>query len=85
MSSEAGPSKRRRLLSTTELEDTAPEGSQLEDLAPDGSQLEDTAPEESTRQCSKCSYNLPISHFTSVQRPSKLTKACQRCHERRIY
>ncbi|KAG5989189.1 hypothetical protein E4U52_005845 [Claviceps spartinae] len=41
MSSEAGPSKRRRLLSTTELEDTAPEGSQLEDLAPEGS----------TRQC----------------------------------
>ncbi|KAG6063418.1 hypothetical protein E4U16_000901 [Claviceps sp. LM84 group G4] len=62
MSSEAGPSKRRRLLSTTEVEDTAPE--------------------ESTRRCSKCLHNLPMSHFTSVQRPTMLTKNCQRCRDR---
>ncbi|KAG5989757.1 hypothetical protein E4U52_005283 [Claviceps spartinae] len=66
----------------SELEDTAPKGSELEDTAPKGSELEDTAPEGSTQQCSRCLYDLPMSHFTSVQRPSMLTKACQRCRDR---
>ncbi|KAG6270548.1 hypothetical protein E4U47_003511 [Claviceps purpurea] len=59
MSNKAGPSKRRRLLPATELEDTASEGG--------------------TRQCSKCSHILPISHFASARRPSGHTKTCERC------
>ncbi|KAG6159506.1 hypothetical protein E4U37_003257 [Claviceps purpurea] len=35
----------------------------------------------STRQCARCSYILPVSHFASVRRPSALTKACARCRD----
>ncbi|KAG6120026.1 hypothetical protein E4U13_006992 [Claviceps humidiphila] len=66
----------------SELEDTAPKGSELENTAPEGNELEDIAPEGSTQQCTRCLYDLPMSHFTSVQRPSMLTKACQRCRDR---
>ncbi|KAG5963467.1 hypothetical protein E4U57_006199 [Claviceps arundinis] len=74
--------ERRRRLDRDDRAYTASEGSELEDTAPKGSELENTAPEGSTQQCTRCLYDLPMSHFTSVQRPSMLTKACQRCRDR---
>ncbi|KAG6311841.1 hypothetical protein E4U22_002358 [Claviceps purpurea] len=85
MSTEAGPSNRRRMLSDTEIDDTTSEASKRRRMPPP-TELDDTASEGSTRQssvgstrqCARCSYILPVSHFASVRRPSALTKACAR-------
>ncbi|KAG6260008.1 hypothetical protein E4U47_000766 [Claviceps purpurea] len=78
MSNEAGPSNTRRMLSDTELDDTTSEPSKRRRMPPT-TELEDTASEGSTRQCTRCSHILPVSHFASARRTSVLTKNCVRC------